>query len=230
MLNDTLIYVAIDYCGMEILSVRDTSNIRQLSWWNPWKCETPANNWFNSPGHTNEIAYDKNCEIVFMSSGKSEMHAVSVANPAKPDSCASFGNTTNSEGTWGIGLYKNRIYVAYVFMPFGIPFFSNWSGIKEIIWNNKCTGSTGNNPNRNGHSDVFPNPTTEGIFHLRLKYPSDCEVIIFDALGRLIYKENLEAKQSEISINLDKPEGGTFLVAVRGSNFTEYKKLIVLVQ
>jgi hypothetical protein len=45
VLNDSLVYVATDYCGMEILNVKDTSQITQTSWWNPWNCETASNTW-----------------------------------------------------------------------------------------------------------------------------------------------------------------------------------------
>jgi hypothetical protein len=227
VLNDTLLYVAIDYCGMEVLSVKDTAKIRQVSWWNPWKCETPANNWFNSPGHTNEIAYDKDCKVVFMSSGKSEMHAVSVADPAKPDSCASFGNTTNSQGTWGLGLYKNKVYTAYIFVPLGIPFFSNWSGIKEIIWDNKCTNRTEGNLKVKKGFDLYPNPVLEGKVKLNTGEVANIVVEVYDYLGRKVYHESFETLSPGQKLDIGYLENGNYQVVLKAADRVETGRMVV---
>ncbi len=161
ILNDTLVYVAADYCGMEILNVKDTSNITQLGWWNPWKCETSSNNWVNSIGHTNEIEFDNNCNLVFMSAGRSDLFAVNVSNPSLPDSCSRFGIPTDSLGSWGIGRYKNQIYVSYLIT--GIPFYANWGGTKIITYNNNCTVGI-NELENDGKGALYPNPVSNELF------------------------------------------------------------------
>ena len=36
VIDDSLAYVAVDYAGLEILNISDSSNITLLSWWNPY--------------------------------------------------------------------------------------------------------------------------------------------------------------------------------------------------
>ncbi len=122
ILDDSLLYVAADYCGLEVLNISDTSNIKLQGWWNPYNC--PNNNWFSSPVHSNEIHYDKDCRLIFLSTGKSDMLVLDISNPSLPDSCNFFGGSSNSIGTWGAGLYRNQIYLSIsapfcLFLPTG---------------------------------------------------------------------------------------------------------------
>ena len=80
-----LAYVSVDYCGLEVLDVAKPAAIKLVGWWNPWKCNASPWNWFTSPGHTNEIAYDPQCKLLFLASGKSDLQVLSVADPARPE-------------------------------------------------------------------------------------------------------------------------------------------------
>ncbi|MBI5858811.1 MAG: hypothetical protein HZB42_14360 [Sphingobacteriales bacterium] len=132
VVDDDLAYIATDYCGMEILNVKDPANIRSVGWWNPYGC--PANNWFSSPVHANEIAYNKDCKLIFLSTGKSDLDVIKVADPANPTLCKEYGGPNNGMGTWGVSLYKDRIFLSYI-CSF-IPFSSNWTGIKLLTYSN----------------------------------------------------------------------------------------------
>jgi hypothetical protein len=72
VVDGTLAYVTVDYCGLEVLDVSKPSAVKRVSWWNPWKCDASPWNWFTSPGHTNEIAYDPQCGLLFLSSGATQ--------------------------------------------------------------------------------------------------------------------------------------------------------------
>lgn len=128
VLDDSLAYIAADYCGMEILDIRDPKNIKPAGWWNPYGC--PANNWFSSPVHANEIALEKKKGLVFLSTGKSDLCVVNVADPAKPYTCRIFGGVDNRMGTWGVSVYGTEIYLSYICAI--IPFASNWTGVKIL--------------------------------------------------------------------------------------------------
>ncbi|HEY6161830.1 MAG TPA: hypothetical protein VI112_11415 [Bacteroidia bacterium] len=134
VLDDSLVYVAVDYCGMEILNVSDTAHIKLRGWWNP--CGCPNNNWFKSPVHANEIRFQKNCNRIFLSTGKSDMHVLDVSDHAHPNSIAVYGGENNKMGTWGIDVWKNRIFLSYV-CAF-IPYSSDWTGVKIITVEEKC--------------------------------------------------------------------------------------------
>lgn len=162
VLDDSLVYVACDYAGMEILNVKDTSNIKQVSWWNPWKADLAAvNQWTNSPGYTNEIEFDPLCKMVFMTAGRSDVMAVNVSNPTLPDSCARFGTSVDSLATWGLGRYNNQLYVSYIISSF--PFYANWGGTKIITYNNSC--SLGISEYKNESTiRLYPNPASHELF------------------------------------------------------------------
>jgi len=132
VLEGNYAYVTVDYCGLEVLNISDPKNISLVNWWNPYNCQSNPWGWFSSPGHMNEIDYNKECGLLFISSGKSDLHVLNVSNPAKPDSCGYYGGISNNIGTWGVSAYKNQIYLSYI-CAF-IPFASNWTGVKILTY------------------------------------------------------------------------------------------------
>lgn len=125
-------YLAVDYCGMEVLDISQPANIKLVSWWNPWNCQSDPMNWFNSNGHCNEIVLDKTNHLVFLSSGKSDLQVVNIADPTKPVYKGEYGGINNNIGTWGVSISGNNIYLTYI-CSF-IPFYSNWTGVKAITF------------------------------------------------------------------------------------------------
>jgi hypothetical protein len=132
VLDGSVAYIAVDYCGMETLDISNPSSMRLLSWWNPWNCQTNPLNWFSSNGHANEIALDRINKLVFMSTGKSDMQVVNVANPANPVHKYEYGGIDNNIGTWGISVSNNKIFLSYICNVLPWPFPSNWTGIKML--------------------------------------------------------------------------------------------------
>ena len=215
ILDDTLLYVAADYCGMEILSINDTAHINQVGWWNPWHCESPANTWFNSGGHTNEIQYDPYCKDVFLASGKSEVNVVNVSNPASPDSCTKYTTAGGNVGVWGITLFGEQLYACYIYVPLGIPFFGNWSGFKAITWN-PCVSSMVQNSEPPGIK-VYPNPSG-GKFVVRLPsaIPGDAEIYVHDVIGTLKLTQHLHTQNDdEVLVQLSDMPAGVYFVSVQ---------------
>lgn len=170
VLDDSLVYIAVDYCGLEVLNIRDTANIKLHAWWNPWNCQTNAANWFSSAGHTNEIAYSKECHKLFIATGKSDMYVVDVSNPGEPDSCNIYGGTENGIGTWGVSMQGNRLFLSYI-ITVGVPFASNWTGVKILTWT-PCTTSDVPAPEAQTLL-LFPNPAEDVV---RLQLPSTSQV------------------------------------------------------
>ncbi len=152
VLDDTLLYVAVDYAGLEVLNIADTSNIQMLGWWNPYNA--PANNWFTSPVHANEIQYEENCQRLYLSTGKSDMYVIDVSNPAIPDSCNYYGGVLNNIGTWGIGVWQDEIYLSYICAV--VPFLSDWTGVKILSFDPCVTGIA--ESNKASILSISPNP------------------------------------------------------------------------
>ncbi|MDP4220174.1 MAG: T9SS type A sorting domain-containing protein [Bacteroidota bacterium] len=159
VLKDSLAFVAVDYCGMEILNISDPANIRLLSWWNPWNCTGGLNNWFTSDGHANEIDINPQCNKIFLSTGKSDMYVVDVSNPLSPDSCEAYGGVANNIGTWGISTFRDNIYLSYI-CTLGIPFASNWTGVKILTYSPCAADIPVEKPEAVA---LFPNPCSQRI-------------------------------------------------------------------
>ncbi|MBK7560495.1 MAG: hypothetical protein IPQ06_09720 [Chitinophagaceae bacterium] len=132
VVDDSLAYITADYCGMEILNIKNPAGIKSVGWWNPYGC--PRNNWFSSPVHANEIAYNKDCKLVFISTGKSDLDVINVANPVYPVLCKEFGGAGNKMGTWGVSIYKEQAFLSYTCSV--IPFSSNWTGVRILTYGN----------------------------------------------------------------------------------------------
>lgn len=162
IVNNHLAYVTIDYCGLEILDISDSLNISLVSWWNPWNCPgtNPVAQWNTSDGHTNELALDSDCDVLFISTGKSDMYVVDVSNPLLPDSCGFYGGVSNNLGTWGISSAFNKVFLSYI-CTFGIPFPSLNTKI-DILNYNAC--ALGLSEQYSGTIEVFPLPATDHVF------------------------------------------------------------------
>lgn len=143
VLDGHRLYAAVDFCGLEALDVAKPAAIELLSWWNPWHCETSPWNWFSSAGHANEIALDAARDLVFLSTGKSDLQVVSIADPAHPEWQGEYGGVDNGLGTWGVSRHGDRVYLSYI-CTLGIPFASNWSGVKALAYDRSSAGEPSN--------------------------------------------------------------------------------------
>ncbi|MCB9234827.1 MAG: T9SS type A sorting domain-containing protein [Bacteroidia bacterium] len=180
---DTLAYLAVDYAGMEIVSIADTDSITLKGWWNPYNA--PNNNWFTSPVHANEMHYEPLCQKMFLSVGKSDMIELDVSDPALPDSCNVYGGVSNSIGTWGISGYQNEIYLSYICVPFpNIPFPSNWTGVKILTYT-PCQSLSAELDQKQKTIKIFPNPASNRV-KIDLPENEPCLGTVLDTRGRKV--------------------------------------------
>ena len=206
VVDDSLAYITIDYCGLEILNVSDTSSINQVGWWNPWDCGTSTNNWFNSRGHSNELKLIKDCKLVFMSTGKSQINVVNVSNPSLPDSCTMYGSISDQTGTWGLDVYHDKIFACYIFVPLGIPFYSNCAGIKMISWDNPCENYVYEAEQKN-HINIYPIPSNE-LLNIEFTKISSGKISISNNLGEIILQSSYH--DNNVQINIDELPTGIY--------------------
>ncbi|MCI5055742.1 MAG: T9SS type A sorting domain-containing protein [Flavobacteriales bacterium] len=210
-LKDSFAFVAIDYCGIEVLNLKDTSNITLTYWWNPYGC--PNNNWFSSPSHTNELYYDRNCELLYTSTGKSDLIVLDVSDPTQIDSCNYFGGVSNNIGTWGVSGFNSEIYLSYICAI--IPFSSNWSGIK-LLSTQSCPLTI---PETNKLTfDLYPNPTSHTVKIVNTDKRHE-KLQLYDISGILLLEMKL---LPELNLNLSDFPKGVYLVKIGN----ETKKLI----
>jgi hypothetical protein len=209
ILNDTVAFIAVDYCGMELLNIADPAHITPVSWWNPWNCDSPSNTWWNSPGYANEIRYDSTCKIVFLSTGRGEVHTVNVSDIMHPDSCQKYTTTSTAEGTWGLGLYQGEIYACYIKTV--IPFYSSWSGIKMLSWDDNC--STSLTSLQKPTFNIYPNPT-DGEMNINTAGCRSISIIIYDMLGQKKYSSDFCFCNKTIHLQLGQLNNGNYIMQI----------------
>ncbi len=132
IINGNYAYVAVDYCGLEIWDISDPTNAQMVGWWNPWNCDTLQNLWLNSPGHSNQMGFDVENQLMFLATGKSELSIIDVSDPQNPTLKESFGSPNNTLATWGMTLSEDNIYLLYIKAL--VPLYSDWTGLKKLKW------------------------------------------------------------------------------------------------
>lgn len=125
-----LAYLPCDYAGLEIVDVRNPRDIRPVGWWNPWEAHLLKSLWFNSAGHTNQIALDTKKKLAYLSAGGSELQVIDVSNPARLRLASEYRTPKGKQGVWGLTISADRVYLTYITAI--IPFQGTWAGIKAV--------------------------------------------------------------------------------------------------
>lgn len=222
VVSDTLAYVAVDYCGLEVWNISDPTDVQLLTHWNPVNC--PTGLWWQAPIHTNEIILQEDCKMLFISTGKSDMVVVDIADPLMPVAIDSFGTTLDTTGTWGVDVTNDRIYLTYTYVPTWIPpilvpFYSTWNGIKQLSYT-KC--NAGIKPEEISGLDVYPNPAND---QLTLQWDRPFSYQIIDFLGRTIQSGQSNGNSKQLSVDEISP--GMYQVLVSDGTFISTKKIWV---
>ncbi len=224
VLEDSLLYVAVDYCGVEILNVKDTGHIKLIGKWNPYNC--PFNKWGSSPIHTNELHLNKKCNLLFVSSGKSDLHVLDVSDPTIPDSCNIYGGVDNNIGTWGVGLYKNQVYLSYICS--GIPFPSIWTGVKILNFN-ECI-NTSLTETQEQKLKAYPVPATKTITLDEFKDSDttdhNIKLLIRNIMGQIIMGKNYAHIPGQINIDISNLKDGMYILEIESGRRTYQQKII----
>lgn len=218
VLDDTLAYIAVDYAGMEVLNVSDTSNMTLEGWWNPYNA--PNANWFGCNVHANEIQYEKNCKRIFISTGKSDMHVIDVSNPAQPDSCNFYGGVSNNLGTWGIGMWQNEIYLSYICAV--IPFGSNLTQVTLLTYNS-CTVEI--EEQETDEINIFPIPASDKITIESQYNLNFSNVTVINTLGQ-IFNPAFRQSGNKIEINVSELSAGFYFLKMNYDEKEVTKKFV----
>ncbi|MCO6488769.1 MAG: T9SS type A sorting domain-containing protein [Phaeodactylibacter sp.] len=226
LLHGGLLCVSFDYCGLEILDVSNPENIFPVSWWNPWNCQSNPLNWFSSPGHTNELAYDESCGLLFLSSGKSDLQIVDISNPAQPDRCGSFGSLDDGIGSWGVASYGDKVFLSYV-CSF-IPFASTRTGVKLLAYDGPCITGAGHAENIG--LSVFPNPAASTLsvnWEEAGFAEGSLKMQLFDAQGQRIARYQASASDGSCRLDVKLWPSGVYWLVIHIGNAVYTQKVIV---
>lgn len=223
ILDGGLAYIAEDYCGMEVVDISNASSISQVGWWNPWNCQLPATQWNGCPGHCNQMAFNQNQKIVYLSSGDSELRIIDVSNPALPDSCNGFGPVGNSKACWGVDVFNPNIYITYI--NSFIPFFSNWAGFKIVNW--PLISGLYETPLEQEELTVTPNPVHDYFTLSSIQYSkfeNKYDVYVYNSLGALCMRCNQVNPDEQIDCSSLQP--GVYMLKAKNSNSCSSRKFV----
>ncbi|MGB4849024.1 MAG: T9SS type A sorting domain-containing protein [Saprospiraceae bacterium] len=225
VIDQNLAYVSIDYYGMEILDLTDPMNIIQRGWWHPDNWADTTNDylvWANSQGHANELAYDPVCKMIYIAAGKSDVVAVSVIDPSHPVTCQTYGSVTDDYGTWGLDLFRDTVYVAYIW-TFGFPPFSNYTGFSELAIN-ACATTSIEKKESIAPFFITPNPFFNEI-HIEFNdFFSSVQVELLNTFGQLVHQQQY-ATVSSTTIPFVGP-AGLYVLRLRINNQLFITKLV----
>lgn len=124
-------YVAVDYCGIEVLDIGNVAAVRQLAWFDPWQCAGNAAKWLTSAGHTSELVLRPDRHRLFVSAGDTQLLVLDVTDPAAPVELARHGGKGDNRVAWGLDVTASHVYLAQIRSPGG-PFSSNWAGVTVL--------------------------------------------------------------------------------------------------
>lgn len=215
VVDDTVAYVAVDYCGLESWSVADPANAVLLSHWNPVGC--PSGNWFGASIHTNEIIPQFECDMLFVTAGSADLLVLDISDPYSLVAIDSFGTSLDTAGSWGLDVTDEYIYIGYV-RSF-VPFVSHAPGVKKLSYT-KC--AVGVDEIKEDHLIVYPNPTNKKfqISGVEGKYIFE----ILDLKGALIQKG---IGTNEQEIDLEEVNSGTYIIQVSTHQSIVRRKMVV---
>ena len=213
VLKDSLAYCAVDYCGIEIWNISDPTNAALITHWNPHDC--PTGQWSESPIHTNEIAAQFECDLLFISTGSSDLMVLNIADPYNPAVADSFGTELDNIGSWGVDITDEFIYLTYIWTI--VPFISNQPGIKKISYD-KCSNSLGVVVEDN--AVIYPNPTSDKI---KVKgFPNQGHYILSNLNGMIISEGILGGGIDVVGIN-----SGVYLLNIKFQDKSKTLKVII---
>lgn len=214
------LYVAVDYCGLEIIDISNPNQPVNAGWENPWNCSKL--NWDGRPGHTNQLVTACRDSLLFVSGADSEVLAYSLATPAQPRLLGQHAILKDSVATWGVDANDSLIVLAEIWNPLNTPYVAKKGGIQLLRWN--CPATTAA-PAVSEDAQAFsftPNPwRRSGQLRYRLTRADQVQWRLYDVLGRpLLSSAPVRQEPGEHRITMENTglkEGAYFIVLQIGN-------------
>lgn len=210
-------FVTLDYCGLEVIDLQDPAQPKPVEWLNPWNC-TPTS-WDGNPGHTNQLITARHDSLLFVSGADTEILVYDISSPAQPKALGQFGLLQDSIVSWGIDVSGNQIVTACVDNPFGIPYDSDYGGIRLFEWSFPNKVPAHDRPGAPFELQFGPNPFDARLsVSFPLPQPSPLSVEVFDLIGNRIYMsemQNMEAGWQQIDVVFPDVPAGPYLFSIK---------------
>ncbi len=220
---DNYAYVAVDYCGMDVIDITDPA-METVYWWDPWACDSI--NWFGRPGHTNQLVSIGD-SVLMLSGGDSEVLALDISDREMPTLIGAYAFTGDSSATWGLDVFGDKVVLAQVNNSvFQQPYYSDWGGIQLLQWESVITGDQSYDA-ETGSLEVSPNPASDNlVLSFNLEQAADVAIDIFNAWGGRISRitaGRFGPGHNRITHNIKDLPAGLYLVKFSGNEIRTAK-------
>jgi len=222
-IHNNLAYITLDYYGVEILDISNPMSIIQVGWWHGTGWQTPTNDailWSNAIGHANELALDTVCNKLYLSAGKSDIVVLDVSNISSISMCESYQSTTDDYGSWGMDLYNNKVYVAYIWATITPP-HSNYTGVREL---NITPCITSIYSESKSILQLYPNPVNDIVTITSSEIIKDIE--IYNILGEKV-KNTHSNSTFNLQLNTEEFSPGIYQFKIKTEKSIVVKKVII---
>ena len=208
-------YIPVDYCGLDVVDVSGgaTSNV---NWINPWNCS--PTNWDGNDGHTNQIE-NYGDSLLFMSGGNTELLVYDISDKTNPTLFAGYYNLMDTMACWGMDVKDNRVVLAMINNPIGVPYDSNWGGIQILEFTPSSTSNI--SEPEIPTVKIFPNPASGQIN------------IITEEPIKEVFVTSPEGKTFEVSfagnnlLEVDHLPSGMYFLQIKFQNYIVVEKIII---
>lgn len=229
VIKDNYAIASVDYCGIELLDISDPYDLQPVEWVNLWGCG--LFNWSGSPGHTNQLEFSADGNLLFVSAGDSEALVFDVSGLPDITLAGSYAFPGDSAATWGLDVYGQQVALAFVdnhfiWIPGFQPFYSDFGGLQILEWS-KVTNL--DNFMDEYEFSMFPNPTHANVT-LTIADPTtpvsgNYSVAVLDLDGHQAARFTLNHHQTNINLS-SLTEGLYFLAIYRNGKHLGSMKIV----
>lgn len=215
-------YVAVDYCGLDVVNVANPQNMYNIAWNNPWNCV--GLNWVGSDGHANQLIYIPSSQILLASAGDSEIRAFNAHNPAQPAMIGAWGAMNDQGGAWGLDVYGNTVAVGRADNPINWPFAADTGGIQLLQWQFILDAQE---MQSNVSQPAYPVPADDFVI-LPCGNSNEVTIEIFSYTGALVYTGKAsQSSEGGFHISTAEFDSGMYTYRIVSGNQITHGKFAV---
>ena len=223
-------FIAVDYCGLEVVDISDPTDVQSVYWYNPWDCK--GTSWIGSPGHSNELVLLEEDSLLFMTGGDTELVVLDIRNPALPVPIAEYGALNDSAVSWGLDVWGDQIVLSLIDNSFGwsglSPYYGDQGGIRLLEWKRQSP-PLAIEPADYGQLKVFPNPAQDQfIIELPEHLRGEAFLEIWRINGEQVLQKQLHLDSNQAAILLEPSlplSPGPYVLRIRQGDYAYSGKL-----
>ncbi|MFK7971041.1 MAG: T9SS type A sorting domain-containing protein, partial [Bacteroidia bacterium] len=73
---------------------------------------------------------------------------------------------------------------------------------------------------------IYPNPSTDGVFHINMEQSAEGEIAVYDMMGKRVLTQKVQAGERRYSINLNRQTPGMYTVVYTSGEAKLVKRVV----